>query len=236
MKARRLVKECKYPEEAEDRLLCDIIVTGVKSTRAYRKVIDEGKDITRNEDLDIYKNEASVSAHLQLTCLGSKIHRIQDNYHSSDEEREEETVYRLQDGKCKYNSQRRGDSWKKTRYSAQSGNSNMNCNNCGLNRHKTGNRCPAHGKECNNCGKIHHYARVVGQAPNLKTLELINLSVYGRVWITGQGHTRLANWDRRNPDTACSGHSQSANYTTTPKCHRVKSWLWSTLLHIKVWA
>ena len=63
-----------------------------------------GKDITLNEVLDIYKNEASVDAHLQLTCSDSKIHRIQDNYHSSDEEREEETVYRLQDSKCQYNS------------------------------------------------------------------------------------------------------------------------------------
>ena len=71
VKARRLVKEGKYPEEAEDRLLHDIIVTGAKSTSAYRKVIDKGKDITLNEVLDIYKNEASVDAHLHLTCLDS---------------------------------------------------------------------------------------------------------------------------------------------------------------------
>ena len=63
VKARRLIKDCKYPEEAEDRLLHDIIEIGVKFTSAYRKVIDKGKDITLNEVLDIYKNEASVDAH-----------------------------------------------------------------------------------------------------------------------------------------------------------------------------
>ena len=168
VKARRLVKECKYPEEANNRLLHDIIVTAAKSTSAYRKVIDKGKDITLNEVLDIYKNEASINAHLQLTCSDSKIYRIQDNYHSSDEEREEETVYRLQDSKCKYNSQRRGTPEKKTRYSAQSSNSNMNCNNCGLNRHKTDNKCPAHDKECNNCSKMNHYARVCRSSPKSK--------------------------------------------------------------------
>ena len=44
----------------------------------------------------------------------------------------------------------------------------MNCNNCGLNRHKIGDRCPAHGKECNNCGKMNHYARVCRSSPKSK--------------------------------------------------------------------
>ena len=68
----------------------------MKSTSAYRKVIDKGKNITLNKVLYIYKNEASVNAHFQLTCSDSKIHKIQDNYHSSDERwrRRQSTDYR----------------------------------------------------------------------------------------------------------------------------------------------
>ena len=44
----------------------------------------------------------------------------------------------------------------------------MNCNNCGLHGHKTGDRFPAHGKECNNCGEMNHYARVCRSSPKSK--------------------------------------------------------------------
>ena len=65
-KAGRLVQDCQYPV-GRDRLLQDIIVLGTKSMTAYRKVADKRRDITLGEVLEIYKNETTVDANLQIT-------------------------------------------------------------------------------------------------------------------------------------------------------------------------
>ena len=56
--ARRLAELCNYPND-KDRLIRDMIVSGIRSLRAYQKCLDT-KDLSLQDCITIYQAEDAI--------------------------------------------------------------------------------------------------------------------------------------------------------------------------------
>ena len=157
--ARKLVSECKYPNDGE-RLLRDIIVSGVNSKSAYTKCVDKGKDLTYEEAVRIVRNEEEVrrqveftrpefsnSATQELQNSTSAVHYIEEAERA--DQNHSESVYKIG---LKSRSPKR--------YGQRQSNNSYGCQYCGHHRGHSRDQCPASGKECHKCGKKGHFTKV----------------------------------------------------------------------------
>ena len=164
--ARKLVSDCKYPNDGE-RLLRDIIVSGVNSKSAYTKCVDKGKDLTYEEAVRIVRNEEEVRRQVEFTCPefrhnthteppspGTSVHQLN--------QREEEDRFSSYSSESVHKINLRNKSPKRhnPRQNPNHYNSNtQGCQYCGQHRTHPRDQCPASGKECHNCGKKGHFTR-----------------------------------------------------------------------------
>ena len=154
--ARRLVSDCKYPNDGE-RLLRDIIVSGVNSKTAYTKCVDKGKDLTYEEAVKIIRNEEEVrrqveftrpefknSTQIEFKNSTTEVHRVDGRESDSDTESVHKVHYKTR----QHNARPRAQS------------SNSNCTNCGHYKCNSKEHCRAKDCTCMKCGKKGHFARV----------------------------------------------------------------------------
>ena len=77
-KALRLVKEAEYPEGAtQDRILRDILISGLASGKICAKIIKEGKDVTFARVMEITKLEVSMQKHIDRMQDTAKVNYVQ---------------------------------------------------------------------------------------------------------------------------------------------------------------
>ena len=91
--ARKLVSDCKYPNDGE-RLLRDIIVSGINSKSAYTKCVDKGKDLTYEEAIRIIRNEEEVKCQVEFTRPEFK----NSEYLEFNNSKESGTVHHISEG------------------------------------------------------------------------------------------------------------------------------------------
>ena len=157
--ARKLVTECQYPNDGE-RLLRDIIVSGMNSKSAYIKCVDKGRELTYEEAVKIVRNEEDVRRQVEFTRPEFKNYKPTELQNSStavhqvegQEEGEQsnaESVHRIS---YKNRSPKR--------YGQRQSNNSNGCQYCGYHRVHSRDQCYAKDKECSKCGKIGHFQRV----------------------------------------------------------------------------
>ena len=161
--ARKLVTDCKYPNDGE-RLLRDIIVSGVNSKSAYTKCVDKGKELTYDEAVKIIRNEEEIRRQVEFTRPDFKnsnpkplelqnsaaaIHHLDQQ--EGDEQHNEESVHRL-------NHKMRSPKRYGQRFPNNSTSSG--CQYCGYHKSHSRDQCYASGKECSKCGKKGHFQKM----------------------------------------------------------------------------
>ena len=73
--ARRLAELCNYPND-QDRLIKDMIVSGVYSLRAYQKYIDT-KDLSLQDCINICQAKDTIRMQVQEECRPESVNSIQ---------------------------------------------------------------------------------------------------------------------------------------------------------------
>ena len=77
-KALRLVKEAEYPEEdTQNRILRDILISGLASDKIHAKIIKEGKDVTLPRVMEIARLEVSTQRHIDRMQDMAKVNYVQ---------------------------------------------------------------------------------------------------------------------------------------------------------------
>ena len=77
-KALRLVKEVEYPEgDTQNKVLRDIIISGLASDKIQAKVIKEGKDVTLTRVMEIAQLEVSTQRHIDRMQETAKVNYVQ---------------------------------------------------------------------------------------------------------------------------------------------------------------
>ena len=147
-----LVQECKYPSDF-DRLLQDIITSGVNSITAYKWCIDIGMNLTLEKAIEICTAEDSTRR--QIESLRPYLAKRTLDRPALDQKEVHKFNTR--------HSPPKGTSFKhKYPESIQSTQSNNSkCFFCrGPQAHKDRSKCPAVKKECHNCKIIGNFDRV----------------------------------------------------------------------------
>ena len=137
-KATVLCDQCKYPQEARDRLLRDAIVIGLQSKEAYYRCIEKGSDLTLQEAMTIARNHEDTMKQIDYT---------RPEFASTATTPEAET-HRIQRRKQRTSAARDKQS---TRSS---------CFKCGNEPYHPKAECPAHEATCHRCGKRGHFMKV----------------------------------------------------------------------------
>ena len=76
-KALRLVKEAEYPEgDTWNRVLRDIIISGLASDKIQAKIIKEGKDVTLARVMEIAQLEVSTQRHIDRMQEIAKVNYV----------------------------------------------------------------------------------------------------------------------------------------------------------------
>ena len=84
--ATRLVHACNYGTET-NRLLCDIIVSGIRTDKAYSQCITKGNDLTLQECIEICKNVNAMDRQMKAfrkdkedtTPTVTEVHKLHHN-------------------------------------------------------------------------------------------------------------------------------------------------------------
>ena len=135
--ARRLAELCNYPKN-QDRLIRDIIVSGVYSLRAYQKCIN-AKDLSLQDCINICQEEDAIRMQVQ-ECRPESVNSIQSAQTMI-------PVYRLQYG-----------SKQSSNFNRQNNKSTPNCYYCGAPNwtSKHSKVCEAKNSICGKCGRKGH--------------------------------------------------------------------------------
>ena len=171
---RRMVDLCNFScvGDCKDRLIRNLIVAGLSSTKAYQQCISKGSNLTLNECIRICQTEDAT--HRQVQALrpestdcndSTPIHHITELPQACPR-----TSFRARGGyRGSYRggrSSQRGSMGgarpqRDYRHSAET-----TCGYCGSWPHRAGEECRAAGQECLYCGKIGHFSKVCKQKLN----------------------------------------------------------------------
>ena len=150
--AQLLVQECKYPSDS-DRLLQDVIVSGVNSITAYKWCIAIGMNLTLEKTIKICTAENSTRS--QIESLRPDLTNRALNISALDQKEGH-----------KFNARCSPPKWTSFKHkypeSTQSTESNNSkCFFCGgPQAHKDRSKCPAVNKESHNCKIVRHFNKV----------------------------------------------------------------------------
>lgn len=156
--ARKLVNDCKYPNDGE-RLLRDIIVSGINSKSAYTKCVDKGRDLTYDEAVKIIRNEEEIRRQVEFTRpeLKHSTEPRMSDVHQMVPEAPREDHYMNDEQVLKMHSRTRSPK----QHSPKRGTtSTPGCQYCGYHRTHPREQCFASGKECRTCGKKGHFQKM----------------------------------------------------------------------------
>ena len=154
--ARKLVDECAYPNNGE-RLLRDIIVSGINSKNAYTKCIDKGKDLTYAEAIKIIRNEEEIKRQVSVTRPEFSAQETKENptaIHHIDQQGGDEALHSESIHKLNYKMR------SPKRYGQNYGRNSTACQYCGDQKPHPREQCKASGKSCLKCGKTGHFRRM----------------------------------------------------------------------------
>ena len=76
-KALRLVTQAGYEGDAKDKVLRDIIISGLTSDKIRAKIVKEGHEVTLNRVMEIARLEVSTQQHLEKMQETAKVNYIQ---------------------------------------------------------------------------------------------------------------------------------------------------------------
>ena len=150
--AQLLVHECKYPSDS-DRVLLDVIVSGVNSITVYKWCIDIGMNLTLEMAIEICTSENSTRR--QIESLRLDLAKRTLNTPALDQKEVHKFYTRCSPPKRTSFKHKYPESTQSTQ------SNNSKCFFCGgPQAHKDRSKCPAVNKECHNCKIIGHFDRV----------------------------------------------------------------------------
>ena len=144
--ARTLVDACGYTTD-KDRLLRDVIVSGVKSPLAYQRCITKGSELSLADCIKICQSEDSTRR--QCEALRPDLRKTAHQ--------EQTEVHRL-GYKGKPHAQH-AQHWNNSLQTAP-GSKRQSCYCCGATPGHPRSKCPARDAVCRSCTKVGHYEKV----------------------------------------------------------------------------
>ena len=156
-KAFRVIKEAEYPEgDIQNRLLRDTNICGLASDKIWAKVINEGKDFTLAQDMEIAWLEVSTQKHLNRMQETTKINYIQYGKGSKTKERPKPRPSGSSGGTGSVGSRvNAGNTRKPTKLTGKGRKVPLPNDiywRCGKPRHQKGQLCKAMEAVCRGCG------------------------------------------------------------------------------------